>query len=88
MIWAYYRLTFVNLFTLIVSDSFPDSKFFFSQNLLILASDNKTSIYTVATCGTDHLIKIWRIFCLVDAVHSGSKTRLVPSTPQVCINSL
>lgn len=48
------------------------------------ASDNKTSIYTVATCGTDHLIKIWRVFCLVDAVHMGSKTRLVPSTPQVC----
>lgn len=62
----------------------------FCKFIHIDPSDNKTSIYTVATCGTDHLIKIWRIFCLVDAVHMGSKTRLVPSTPQEheCGNSV
>lgn len=60
------------------------SWFAFVINFLKSASDNKTSIYTFASCGTDHLVKIWRIFSLADGVHMGSKTRLVPSTPQVC----
>ncbi|KAJ6625922.1 WD repeat, SAM and U-box domain-containing protein 1 [Pseudolycoriella hygida] len=62
----------------------------FCKFIHIDPSDNKTSIYTVATCGTDHLIKIWRIFCLIDAVPSSSKTRLVPSAPQEheCGNSV
>jgi hypothetical protein len=44
-------------------------------------SDGSTTIYQVATCGTDHLIKLWRIFCLKDA-KNGEKSRLIPTTSQ------
>ena len=60
--------------------------------------DSNTSIYTLATGGTDHLIKIWRIFCLTECpkteASSSQKTdkagrstfqgsrRLIPLSPQ------
>ena len=35
-------------------------------SLILLALDSSTKIYTLATGGNDHIIKIWRIFCATD----------------------
>lgn len=48
-----------------------------------LASDYNTTIYTMATSGTDHVIKLWRLYCLRDLKSPKGRSRLVPSTPQV-----
>ncbi|XP_053685350.1 WD repeat, SAM and U-box domain-containing protein 1-like [Sabethes cyaneus] len=45
-------------------------------------TDNCSLIYTVATCGTDHLIKIWRLFYIPANVDRSRKSRLIPTTPQ------
>lgn len=47
------------------------------------ASDYNTTIYTMATSGTDHVIKLWRLYCLRDLKSPKGRSRLVPSTPQV-----
>ncbi|KAL9700486.1 hypothetical protein quinque_003927 [Culex quinquefasciatus] len=46
------------------------------------ASDHVSFIYTVATCGTDHFIKIWRLFYIPANVDRSRKSRLIPNTPQ------
>nr|XP_019557895.2 WD repeat, SAM and U-box domain-containing protein 1-like [Aedes albopictus]XP_029725429.1 WD repeat, SAM and U-box domain-containing protein 1-like [Aedes albopictus]XP_029725431.1 WD repeat, SAM and U-box domain-containing protein 1-like [Aedes albopictus] len=45
-------------------------------------ADNFSIIYTVATCGTDHFIKIWRLFYIPANVDRSRKSRLIPTTPQ------
>lgn len=49
----------------------------------ISASDYNTTIYTVATSGTDHVIKIWRIFCLRDLKSPKGSSKLLPNGTQV-----
>uniref|UniRef100_A0A1B0CSK5 U-box domain-containing protein n=1 Tax=Lutzomyia longipalpis TaxID=7200 RepID=A0A1B0CSK5_LUTLO len=46
-------------------------------------SDQRTAIYTLATCGTDHYLKIWRLF-VVHGVYGDEerRTKLIPQTPQ------
>uniref|UniRef100_A0A1L8DNJ1 Putative wd40 domain protein n=1 Tax=Nyssomyia neivai TaxID=330878 RepID=A0A1L8DNJ1_9DIPT len=46
-------------------------------------SDHRTSIYTLVTCGTDHYLKIWRLF-VVHGVYGDEerRTKLIPQTPQ------
>lgn len=40
-----------------------------------------TKIYTIATCGTDQLIKLWRIYYAgADDIEEGVKSRLIPKT--------
>lgn len=51
----------------------------------ISASDNDIEIYTIATCGTDHLVKIWRVFYLDNQKKSRDRqgnSRLLPILPQ------
>uniref|UniRef100_A0A8D8CHR1 WD repeat, SAM and U-box domain-containing protein 1 n=2 Tax=Culex pipiens TaxID=7175 RepID=A0A8D8CHR1_CULPI len=45
-------------------------------------ADHVSFIYTVATCGTDHFIKIWRLFYIPANVDRSRKSRLIPNTPQ------
>ncbi|XP_059616079.1 WD repeat, SAM and U-box domain-containing protein 1-like isoform X2 [Phlebotomus argentipes] len=46
-------------------------------------SDPRTSIYTLVTCGSDHYLRIWRLF-VVRGKHEDEerRTRLIPQTPQ------
>lgn len=39
-----------------------------------------TQIYTVATCGTDQFVKLWRVYYNSSAVEEGVKSRLIPTT--------
>uniref|UniRef100_A0A182Y145 Uncharacterized protein n=1 Tax=Anopheles stephensi TaxID=30069 RepID=A0A182Y145_ANOST len=45
-------------------------------------TDKCSLIYTVATCGTDHYIKIWRIFFMPNNIDRSRRSRLIPTTPQ------
>uniref|UniRef100_A0A182PHG7 U-box domain-containing protein n=1 Tax=Anopheles epiroticus TaxID=199890 RepID=A0A182PHG7_9DIPT len=46
-------------------------------------TDKCSLIYTVATCGTDHYIKIWRIFFMPNNIdRSRRRSRLIPTSPQ------
>ncbi|XP_055621483.1 WD repeat, SAM and U-box domain-containing protein 1-like [Toxorhynchites rutilus septentrionalis] len=54
----------------------------FCKIINIDPADNCSVIYTVATCGTDHLIKIWRLFYIPSNVNRSKISRLIPSTPQ------
>ncbi|XP_058827920.1 uncharacterized protein LOC131687848 isoform X2 [Topomyia yanbarensis] len=45
-------------------------------------ADSCSIIYTLATCGTDHFIKIWRLFYMPTNVDRSKKSRLIPTTPQ------
>lgn len=50
---------------------------------MFTASDHDTCIYTLATCGTDHLIKVWRVFYAKNIESRGTfKSRLLPTSPQ------
>lgn len=99
MIWVFYPLILLNLFTLIVSTIFINGRInlfgvwlylirlmnYALLNLICLfslASDSNTIIYTAATSGTDHNIKIWRIYGLKDLENTNT-SRLVPQSPQV-----
>lgn len=85
-ILEFFQLIFANLFIVIVSNYFKRNK---SLNLIInlfifTALDSNTAIYTVASCGTDHYIKIWRIFFRKNGdLSSINKSKLVPTSPQV-----
>uniref|UniRef100_A0A182NHR0 U-box domain-containing protein n=1 Tax=Anopheles dirus TaxID=7168 RepID=A0A182NHR0_9DIPT len=46
------------------------------------AADKCSLIYTVATCGTDHYIKIWRIFFMPNNIDRSRRSRLIPTSPQ------
>ncbi|XP_058121391.1 uncharacterized WD repeat-containing protein alr2800-like [Anopheles ziemanni] len=45
-------------------------------------TDKCSLIYTLATCGTDHLIKIWRVFFMPNNIDRSRKSRLIPTSPQ------
>ncbi|XP_050096821.1 WD repeat, SAM and U-box domain-containing protein 1-like [Anopheles aquasalis] len=48
-------------------------------------TDKRSLIYTLATCGTDHFVKIWRVFFIpgnIDNQRTSGGTRLIPNTPQ------
>ncbi|EDO63689.1 AGAP005577-PA [Anopheles gambiae str. PEST] len=45
-------------------------------------TDKCSLIYTVATCGTDHYIKIWRIFFMPSNIDRSRRSRLIPTSPQ------
>ncbi|XP_052872485.1 WD repeat, SAM and U-box domain-containing protein 1-like [Anopheles cruzii] len=45
-------------------------------------TDKRSLIYTVATCGTDHNIKIWRVFFMPSNIDRSRGSRLIPTTPQ------
>ena len=85
MIWDAFQQIFLNLFTQIVSYTYMICiKTLSHKYNTFVASDNNTVIYTAATCGTDHNIRIWRIFALLDFDEdSETRSRLVPTTPQV-----
>lgn len=87
MILEYFLLILRNLYILIVSKITTQKQSSLIKSVIFLASDDNTTIYTAATCGTDHFIKIWRIYCLKDVEISESKSRLVPSSAQVCLVS-
>lgn len=42
------------------------------------ASDYNTMIYTVATSGTDQVVRLWRIYGLRDTKGEKSSSRLIP----------
>lgn len=66
MIWECWEQIFVKLPIAIVS-KLKIIRFINRDQFLIPALDPKTTtIYTLATAGTDHLIKIWRIFCITN----------------------
>lgn len=62
-------------------------RFFLANHTIFFvlpATDKRSLIYTLATCGTDHFVKIWRVFFMpgnVDDQRTGG-TRLIPNTPQ------
>ncbi|GAB0093854.1 WD repeat, SAM and U-box domain-containing protein 1 [Sergentomyia squamirostris] len=46
-------------------------------------SDKRTAIYTLVTCGTDHYIKMWRLFVIRGEYSDDERrTKLVPQTQQ------
>ena len=53
--------------------------FFLKKSVVFfVAVDYNGIIYTLATCGVDHIIKIWRIFSLAEPVCGRRKSRLIP----------
>lgn len=50
------------------------------SSLFPTATDLLTKIYTIATCGTDQLIKLWRIYYMSTAAEEGVKSRLISTT--------
>lgn len=52
--------------------------------LILSATDENTTIYTVVTGGTDQLVRLWRIYSLRDFKSTGS-SRLIPNGPLVCL---
>ncbi|XP_053673256.1 WD repeat, SAM and U-box domain-containing protein 1-like [Anopheles nili] len=45
-------------------------------------ADKCSLIYTLASCGTDHYIKIWRIFFMPNNRDRSRRSRLIPTSPQ------
>lgn len=85
MIWAFCRPISANCTIPIVCVAHFNVKRsinFLNFIHLVAASDYNTTIYTMATCGTDHVIKLWRLYCLRDLKSPKGRSRLVPSTPQ------
>ncbi|XP_058458730.1 WD repeat, SAM and U-box domain-containing protein 1-like isoform X2 [Malaya genurostris] len=54
----------------------------FCRTIHVDPADNCSIIYTLATCGTDHFIKIWRLFYIPANVDRSKRSRLIPTTPQ------
>lgn len=90
-IWVYCLQIFAKLRVLIVRLSFNIIQII--DNYYLIALDSSTKIYTLATSGNDNLIKIWRVYSIVNGrptrrdSEAGSSdlshgSRLVPTSLQ------